>query len=300
LSDEPISIKIAGSGSWRPQNYDRKFRGDVTFREALAKSLNVPTVNLARKIGIDKVARTAGLFGFGDDLPVVPSLALGAGEVSPLELARAYGALANGGLLIDLRPIVSMKSRELDETLLEVPLREVRAASEQPVYILTDMLRSVVETGTARVIRRMGVEGPVAGKTGTSNEGKDSWFAGYTPALLAVVWVGFDDNTAAGLTGSSGAAPIWARFMKCVSPMEPKLDFVPPPGVVVKRVDLRSGLLSSSNCPNSIDVNEVFIAGTEPVTYCGGSTRGQGPKIPRKKPERRPDNKPSFWDLLFG
>jgi len=267
LEDEPVTFNIPGSGSWSPQNYDKKYRGEVTLREALTHSLNVPTVNLTQKIGVEAVARTAELFGFGTNLPRVPALALGAGEVSPLDLARAYTVLANGGMLIKLRPILSVGEAESPDSLFRENYQEQEVASKPAVFVLTDMLRSVVESGTANSIRRAGFTGPAAGKTGTTNGMRDAWFAGFTPSLLAVVWVGFDDNTPLGLTGGASAAPIWAEYMKCVSSMEPQLDFVAPEGVVYRQIDGYSGRLADNTCRERA-INEVFVAGTEPVTTC--------------------------------
>lgn len=272
LLDEPITLQQRGAEDWSPQNYDRKYRGEVTVRQALSKSLNVPTVNLAMKVGINKIARTASYFGFGDDLPRVPSLALGAGEVSPLELAKAYNALANGGRLAELRPILAVGLDGDKKNIYEAPLREQSLVSEPAVFVLTNILRSVVEEGTARVVRRLGFTAPAAGKTGTSNDGRDSWFAGYTPHLLAVVWVGYDSAKAVRLTGSQAAAPIWTHFMKCTADMEPVLEFIPPPGVVYRDIDSRNGLLDNGYCPTRFVVQEVYVEGTEPLTNsnCGG------------------------------
>lgn len=268
LMDEPTTIPVPGSEPWSPKNYDNRYRGGVTVREALTHSLNVPTVELAMKVGVTWIARTAARFGFGDDLPQVPSLALGAGELTPLAMARAYAALANGGVLLDLLPIVSVRGQEDDELLYEPEQREERAASEAAVFVLTSILRDVVDRGTGASVRRLGFTAPAAGKTGTSNDTRDAWFVGFTPRLLAAVWVGFDDNRELRLTGGQAAAPIWAEFMKCAAPMEPTLDFVPPPGVVFREVDLSTGLLATASCPRERVVTEVFVEGEEPVTPC--------------------------------
>ena len=268
LLDEPLSIEIPGKDPWEPQNYDKSFRGEVTVREALAKSLNVPTVRLASKVGIDYVARTAELFGFGDNLPQVPSLALGAGEVSPLAVAQAYAVLANGGLWQNVTAITSVSQGEPRAEIYRSNVLQSRVVSAPAVYVLTDILRSVIEEGTGRVVRRMGFLQPAAGKTGTSNDGRDTWFAGFTPRLLAVVWVGFDSSKALKLTGASAAAPIWTEFMKCAQPLEPDLDFLPPKGVVKRQIDTRSGLLATPHCPRESLTDEIFVEGTEPITAC--------------------------------
>ena len=253
LEDEPIEIEIPGSDLWRPENYDKDYRGSVTLREALSKSLNIPTVNLTLKVGVGQIAETARVFGFGNNLPAVPSLALGAGEVSPLTLARAYGSLANGGKLLDLTALESLAvpQSKSSYTLFENDLDRLIAqpSSESASYILTSILQTAVDRGTGGVVRRLGFDRPAAGKTGTSDEGRDNWFVGYTPKLLAVVWVGFDNNKALNLTGAQTAAPIWARFMKCVSPYEPNPDFIPPSGVVFRDIDLGDWSTRESGLP---------------------------------------------------
>ncbi len=307
LADQPLELKVPGSGTWSPQNYDKKFGGDITVRMALARSRNVPTVNMALKVGIDSVADTAALFGFGDDLPRVPSLALGAGEVSPLELAQAYATIANGGISTVPRPYLVVTDGEQNEAILEIPRQQRRIASEPATFVLTDMLRSVVEYGTGRGVRRRGFTLPAAGKTGTSNDTRDAWFAGFTPELLAVVWVGFDEGRSLGLGGSAAALPIWTNYMACASSLEPKRDFRTPSGVVHRTVDLRTGLLATPACPAEHVVTEVFVSGTEPLrnSPCGTGRAlefqedenplGRVPPIRRRK-----DPLTRFFENLFG
>ncbi len=267
LLDEPLKIKIPG-GVWEPKNYDKEYRGEVRLREALARSLNIPTVQLAEKVGIKNIARVGAYFGFGENLPQVPSLALGAGEVSPLELTYAYSILANGGLKRTFRPFFSIIDSNTDNLLYTNPVLERRVVDEGPVYILTDILRSAVESGTGRIVRQLGVKGAVAGKTGTTNDARDSWFVGYTPRILTTVWVGFDSNKELRLTGAQAAAPIWASYMKCIKSFEPELDFFPPETVISTTLDKYSGLLLTEHCPLENAVTELFIKGTEPITPC--------------------------------
>ncbi len=268
LMDEPVSIQLENGQIWEPKDFDDEYRGEVTVREALTHSLNIPTIELATKVGIDKIARTAERYGFGKNLPQVPSLALGAGDVSPFALARAYTALANGGILIDLRPISSITLEGKTEPIYQSKLNFEQASSEQPVYILTTILQDVINRGTGNSIRRLGYTGTAAGKTGTSNDTRDAWFAGFTPHNLTIVWVGFDDNRETKLTGGQAAAPIWAEFEKCIAPMEPQLDFIPPEGIVFRNIDKTTGLIATSYCPREYVIKEVFIQGTEPVTEC--------------------------------
>jgi penicillin-binding protein 1B len=268
LEDEPVTIDNPGSVPWTPANYDKSYRGEVTLREALIHSLNIPTVNLVQKVGVDSIKRTAALFGFGDSLPAVPSIALGAGEVTPLELARAYSALAEGGLAAHFHPVFDVTVNGRPLLKLSTSNSEERIASEPATFVLTTILQDVVDRGTATVIRQLGYKGPVAGKTGTTNDARDAWFAGFTPHLLTIVWVGFDDNSELGLTGGKAAAPIWANYMKCVEPSEPVLDFIPPQGVKHVMIDKPTGLLASDNCPKEDQMAEWFVEGTEPVTEC--------------------------------
>ena len=268
LIDEPMTIDVPGSTPWSPQNYDKEYRGEVRLRDALALSLNIPTVNLAQKVGIKNIARTAQLFGFGNDLPAVPSLALGAGEVSPIELAQAYAIIANGGIKRSLHPFFYVIDSSNGKLKYQRNIEEKRIVGEGPTYILTDILRTAVERGTGTIVRKLGVEGEVAGKTGTTNDARDAWFVGYSPKILSVVWVGFDSNKPIKLTGAQAAAPIWAEYMKCISPMEPKLNFLPPPDVVNVDLDRASGLLYTPQCPEGSRITEIFVKDSEPVTPC--------------------------------
>ena len=313
LIDEPIELEITGSEPWRPQNYDEKFRGDVTVREALVRSLNIPTVQLAMKVGVGRIADTAQLLGFREALPRVPALALGAAEVSLLDLARAYSVIANEGIATELRPILSVTRAGDGKVLYQSELRERQLLAPQPVFVLTDILRTVVDRGTGASVRRLGFQRQAAGKTGTSNDARDAWFAGYTPRTLAIVWVGFDDNRPIGLTGGQAAVPIWTSFMKCISGMEPDLNFIPPPGVLYREIDRGTGLIASANCPKSAVVREIFVQGNEPKTVCPRHSGNQGGydgydedfgpdrlRASLKKKSKAGKKKKSILDQIFG
>ena len=270
LADEPRSFEIVGAPTWYPKNYDDKYRGDVTLREALIHSLNLPTINLAEKVGIDSIVKTAELFGFGKNLPKVLSLSLGAGEVTPFEMARAYSGLANGGQIGSPLPIISIFSAVNNNLIFKKDQTKVQVASEQAVFVLTDILQGVILSGTGNIIRQLGFTRDAAGKTGTTNDARDAWFVGYTPHLLAAVWVGYDDNSVLGLTGGQAAAPIWSFYMQCVSDLEPDLKFIPPEGVVYEQIDKYSGLIASEECGLDNAVTEIFVDGNQPVTTCSG------------------------------
>ena len=308
LADEPLRIDIPGSGTWEPKNYKDEFSGDVTLREALAKSLNVPTVYLIQKIGTETAARAAERLGIPGPLPRVPSIALGSADLTPLELTTGYASIASGGRRRTPMAITTLVDAEKQEVTWSQSIDDTVVADEAAVFVLTNILQSAVESGTGRIVRTLGYEGPVAGKTGTTSASRDAWFVGYTPSLLTTVWVGFDDNRETKLTGSSAAAPIWTEYMKCVAPLEPELDFIPPANVVFRDIDLRTGLLATEYCPKQDVVTEVYVAGTDPVTPCSvhshdpmdswtARDRRREPSPRRRRPPERRER--SFWDAFW-
>jgi penicillin-binding protein 1B len=236
----------------------------VTVREALELSLNVPTVRAAARVGIPRVVDTARRCGIDSELPAVPSLALGTAEVTPLELAEAYGTLAHGG--IHTVPWVVRSVTDSDGGVLySHTASPERVLSAQTAYQVRDILEGVFERGTARSARGLGYYGPGAGKTGTTDDTRDSWFVGYTEGLLSLVWIGYDDNSRTGLTGASGALPIWVDFMsRSTMPGSRRVPL--PDDIVVVRIDPDTGLLAVGGCPRT--VRERFIRGTEPQEEC--------------------------------
>jgi penicillin-binding protein 1B len=272
IDDTPLTIETP-NGTWSPENYDRTFNGPVTLRTALEKSLNVATVRLARDVGIDRVVDLAHAAGIRTPLDAVPSLALGTSEVIPLEMASAYNTIANGGIRaepIAVKAVVTPDGEVLERRNIEM----TQVMTPQQAYLLTDLLEGVAERGTARTIQKLNIDRPVAGKTGTSNNYRDAWFAGFTPELFSLVWIGFDqyDSSGAGrravvpLTGANAALPIWADFIKQADRGIPPSDFVAPPGIVVEKVDPQTGRVAGLGCPEG--VTEVFIRGTEPESAC--------------------------------
>ncbi|MCB0318487.1 MAG: PBP1A family penicillin-binding protein, partial [Bdellovibrionales bacterium] len=268
LRDEPFQLEVNGK-LWQPQNYDKQPRGRVTLRYALENSLNLAAVYTANKVGFEKIAQTARNFDLSDQILAVPSLALGALDTTLLRMTTAYSGLANGGILTSPRMFISILDPQ--GALLNTSSIEERFVSNPaPTFVITNLMRGVVERGTGNIIRRKGFQYPVAGKTGTSNDTRDAWFLGFTPELAVGVWVGFDDNAKLGLTGSSGAAPIWADFMKCSAAYLRGLPFIPPKGVSFVKVDSSTGLRVSPNCPaRGTAVSEIFVSGTEPDPLCG-------------------------------
>jgi penicillin-binding protein 1B len=260
IPDEPFAWEYDGR-VWRPQNYELKNYGEVTLRSALEKSLNVATARLARDVGIDEVRRLAVELGVAAEIPRFPSIALGGWETSPLEMARVYGVFANAGSSsepVAVSKVVDRQGRVVEgHRLKSRPVVSVREA-----YLLTHMLEGVVARGTARAAGRLGLKRPAAGKTGTTNDFHDAWFAGYTPDLLAVVWVGFDKARPLGLTGSTAALPIWAGFMKEALRGRPAKRFRVPKGIEFATLDHGSGLRAGAGCRDT--VREAFLEGTAP------------------------------------
>lgn len=260
-ADTPISIRDPWTGeAWKPENYeDGRYDGNITYRHALTKSKNTCSVKLIDKVGPKAVIETARSMGVKSDLPENLTLALGTGDLTPLELANAYGVLSSGGYLAE--PIFIRKLTDRDgATVFEnkASLREV--IDPAAAYVVTQMMTSVVEEGTAQ--RAKVLDRPLAGKTGTTNRSRNVWFSGFSPELTATVWVGFDDNTSMGrLTGSSGALPIWIRFMGAALAGIPASEFSAPEEVVTMNVDPRTGEPSEGEDA----LAEVFIAGTEPT-----------------------------------
>ncbi len=301
LDDKPLTIEIPGSGEWSPENYDHDYRGEVTLREALTHSLNIPTVNLAMKVGVEAIQNTAKLFGINKNLPPGPAIALGAGEVTPFELIHAYATLANGGVKLPLPAISALVMNEQKVYQRSPKAEDERVASEGAVFVLNSILQSVVENGTGNGVRKLGYEKPVAGKTGTSNDARDAWFAGFTPHLVTVAWVGFDDNSKLGLTGGQAAVPIWTTYMNCVKEMEPDLKFIPSAEVVTVKIDKATGLLANSACGEENFINEVFVKGTEPVTSCTDVPEEEGIFAPSisANPPTNPTPQKHLWNDLF-
>ncbi|MFM7143054.1 MAG: PBP1A family penicillin-binding protein [Alphaproteobacteria bacterium] len=241
LEDAPFAWTEDGGRTWRPENDGGRYLGSVTARTALEQSLNAATARVARGVGLPAIASLGHTMGISSDLPPHPSLSLGAVEVTPLELTSVYAVLASGGTRAEPRTIRRVESRTGEVLVGETP-EMTAAVPPEDAYVLTHMLEGVLDRGTARSARAMGFERPAAGKTGTTNDTRDAWFVGYTPDLVAGVWVGFDQDGKVGLPGSKAALPIWVDFMsKALAPLPPR-PFPAPPGVTMLAVDRRTGL----------------------------------------------------------
>jgi penicillin-binding protein 1B len=263
IDDSPTTFAY-GDQIYEPRNYKNEYHGEVTARFALAESLNNATVKLAEMVGYNNVAEMARAAGISS-VKATPAMALGAYDATPLDMAGAYTVFANSGTRISPLMIKSVRAPNgdmvQDYNTGSTPVLDPRVA-----YVMTSMMESVMNNGTAYTVRARGFSAPAAGKTGTSH---DAWFAGYTTNLLCIVWVGYDDYSDLRLAGSATAAPIWAEFMKSAAKLPQYQNmglFQPPAGVVDVRLDKATNLLATSSCPNGYNV--AFIAGTEPTMTC--------------------------------
>ncbi|MCG8466824.1 MAG: PBP1A family penicillin-binding protein [Gemmatimonadetes bacterium] len=268
IADEPLSVETP-QGAWRPANADREFLGPIPLREALEASRNVPFARLGMAIGPERIVETARDLGIESRLTAVPSLALGASEVSLLELTSAYAALAAEGERVEPHAVRAVLD-PAGESLHDATPRSRHAATPAEAYLLTSALRGVVERGTGRAVRDLGYEGPVAAKSGTTNGSRDAWFVGYTPELAVGVWVGFDDGTPIGFSGSQAALPIFTSFLKSALGEDGDRDFRFPDGIEMVDVEPETGLRAGWRCHGE---PELFLAGTVPEYGCGRTDR---------------------------
>jgi penicillin-binding protein 1B len=262
VDDAPLTITVDDK-PWSPRNYEERYQGRVSVRRALEQSLNSATVRISQAVSLPVIIETARTFGFRTDLAPVPAVALGAFEVTPLDLAWAYVPFASGGVRPGAIHAVRAVYRADGTRVLsgqDKPAADAMSPAE--AYLMTSLLQGVIRTGTAASVPPLGVSGEVAGKTGTTNEGRDAWFVGYSSRLLAVVWVGFDEGQAHGLSGAQAALPIWADFMKQALGAYPVPPFAVADGISFADIDATNGMLAGSSCP--LVIRETFLAGTEP------------------------------------
>ncbi len=262
--DEPTTFSFDGK-EYTPNNYGEEFYGTVTVRDALTHSLNVATVKVAEMVGYQRVVDVARQMGLDPHIQATPAVALGAYEMTPLDVAAGYTIFATNGMRSE--PMFVSSVVDADGAALEkIPPRTRPALDPRVSFLVTSLMEDVLNRGTGASVRAIGFTAPAAGKTGTS---RDGWFAGFTSNLLCVVWVGFDDNRDLGLSGTAAAAPIWAEFMKRAVSL-PRYRNVqpldPPPGVSQVAIDPQSGQLATPACPTTR--LEFFVAGTEPTEFC--------------------------------
>ena len=266
VDDDPVEVQV-GRSIWTPANYNNQYNGEITFARALLLSANSATVRVSRAIGERAVISAAQRNGISSPLTPVPAIALGAEGVTPVELVASYAPFANGGVRVKPRLVTRIEAP--DGTLLwSSETQRTPVMDAQDAFEITEMLQGVVNYGTGRSIRDMGVSGPVAGKTGTTNEGNDVWFVGYTPTLVAGVWFGYDNPRQISYNASGGrlAAPAWAEFYQAGWREAKGAAFLPPPGMVSAVVDPQSGELAGEWCP--VRTRQWFKQGHEPTEQC--------------------------------
>ena len=261
--DEPTAFTF-NEQTWTPNNYDGEYDGPITLRRALAQSRNIAAVKVAQSAGYEEVAALWRRVGAGTPPRPYPAIALGVFEASPFEIATAYTMFPNAGTIRPLRTISRLVSRGKDIPLQNPAPRGV--ARPDTTFLVTNMMRSVLNEGTGASARAAGFSLDAAGKSGTTNDLRDAWFVGFTPELLTVVWVGLDDNRPLGLSGSQAALPIWTAFMSRALAGRPNTGFPAPDGVAFIDIDRDTGLVAAPGCPRIF--REAFLAGTEPVEIC--------------------------------
>jgi membrane carboxypeptidase/penicillin-binding protein len=271
VEDSPLRVTLAGGRVWEPRNYADSYGGTVTLREALIHSRNTATVRLAQEIGLRPAIDLAQSLGISNNLPDLPSTALGAAEVRPIELVAAYAAFANGGARVEPHLIRRVVDRN-GQVLWESYPRTQQILDPAVAFVLTTILRDVVDRGTGAAVRAAGFGAPAAGKTGTTNNSTDAWFVGYTPDLAAGIWIGLDDPQpiVRGASGGTLAAPTWGRMMRSIYRSRPTPpDWSPPSGVVVAEVDRATGGAVNPECPVHGPIySEYFIRNTPSPTPC--------------------------------
>jgi penicillin-binding protein 1B len=267
LEDQPFSIKGQDGQVWSPQNYDRKAHGTIYLYQGLVNSYNLSSAKLGLEVGVPTVLQTLERLGVEHKWPAYPSMLLGAGGLSPLEVANMYQTLANGGFNTPLRGIRNVLTAD-GEPLKRYPYQIQQRFDSGAIYLLQNAMQRTMSEGTGRsVYNQLPRSLALAGKTGTSNDSRDSWFAGFSQDLLAVVWLGRDDNGPTPLTGASGALQVWTDFMRKADPLP--LDMPVPDNVVQAWVDANTGLGSDPSCPNSVQMP--YIRGSQPASgsACG-------------------------------
>ena len=263
ITDEPTSF-LFNEQTWTPRNYDGEYDGPITLRRALALSRNTAAAKIAESAGYEEVAALWKRVGAATPPRPYPAIALGVFEATPFEIATAYTIFPNGGTIRPLKAISRLVARGKDLPLQVEKGKTV--ARPDTTFLVTNMMRSVINEGTGAGARAAGFAFDAAGKSGTTNDLRDAWFVGFTPELLTVVWVGMDDNQPVGLSGTQAALPIWTAFMTRALSGHTSLAFSAPDGVTFAEIDPDTGYLAGPSCPRSL--NEAFLPGTAPATIC--------------------------------
>jgi penicillin-binding protein 1A len=285
IKDEPLEMELEGGEVWKPRNITGDFRGQMTMRDALVQSRNIPTIRLAAQVGTNDVARVARQSGIRSTIPESPAMAIGTAAVTPLELARAYTPFATLGTTVQPRYIERVEDAD-GNVIWKPEVKSDEVMDGGVAYLVTNMLQQAVNDGTGVAVRRAGFRGPAAGKTGTTNDGTDVWFVGYTPDIVTAVWVGFDDPREIVEDASGGriAAPVWGRVMRRVyAGRKTPAAWQPPENIVRRTTDPQTGLIIVKGCKPAKGSarTEMFLSYAQPATVC---------------PRGKPDREPGFFD----
>ena len=268
VSDSRFVLKRHFAPDWSPRNYQDTYHGTVTVREALEQSMNSASVRIGLDVGIPNVINTAKTLGVTSDIDDNPAMLLGAIGLSPIEMADAFSTIARIGSRLPLRSIRFVTDDRGHLLSYGEEVKAVQVFPARDMYVLTNVMKGVVDRGTAAGVRSMGFRRVAAGKTGTTNDTRDAWFIGFTPRTLTLTWIGFDDNVPTGLSGGAGAAPIWARYMVAATHAQPNADFAAPPGITMAEIDETSGGLSTPFCPENFVVTTAFKSELQPTQPC--------------------------------
>ena len=268
VADEPFQVKGADGQVWKPQNFDHKAHGNIFLYQGLAHSYNLSSAKIGLEVGVPNVFKTIGKLGVDVDWPAYPSMLLGAGALSPIQVATMFQTIANGGFNTPMRGIRSVLTAE-GEPLKRYPFQIQQRFDPGSIYLLQNAMQRVMREGTGRSVYNVLPSSlNLAGKSGTTNDSRDSWFAGFSQDLLAVVWLGRDDNGKTPFTGATGALQVWTSFMSKADPLP--LDMAQPDNVVQVWVNAATGEGSDAGCPNAVQMP--YIRGSEPApgAACGG------------------------------
>lgn len=280
ISAEPITLTTPEGQPWSPSNFEDKKYGMITMRKAIEDSVNTATTRLAHDVGFEEVVKTARLAGIKRPLKPVPSLPLGSFEVTPMELAYAYTSLASAGIRFEPFSLFSVTTAQ-GASIIERKIQSKRVFDPRVTYLTSYALQGVLVRGTAYEAKALGFHFPAAGKTGTTNSNRDSWFVGYTPDVVCVVWVGYDAGADTGLTGAAGALRIWTRFMRSFYSRTMPTALAVPDGIETALIDPETGYLATESCPKKI--TEAYLAGTAPDQTCSEHAANPVMKVLRKK-----------------
>jgi penicillin-binding protein 1A len=270
IVDDSLSMDFPGQPTWTPQNYDLKFDGRMTLRQALYNSRNIPAIKLGMAVGLENVIDEARRFGVSTDVAAVPSISIGSADVVPMEIISAYTAFANDGQRADPQAILRVEDRD-GNILWQPAVRRTQVLEPSVAWLITDVLRDVVRRGTAAGTVGAQINFTAAGKTGTTNDGFDVWFVGFTPELVTGVWIGFDQPKKIMNNAQGGrlAAPAWTAMMKEVyDRRSTNFGWTRPEDLQVAEIDSTTGFLATPFCPRPLRYVESFAPGTVPTTYC--------------------------------